>query len=90
MTPAFVEFDMSAEGFGCLYLPSIAPQSTPSQTVVNVGMATTTDSANISGVGTGNVDILSSVLVFLNHLEKRTIRAAQLHVVIQCNYRRYE
>ncbi|XP_049867714.1 WD repeat and FYVE domain-containing protein 3 isoform X4 [Pectinophora gossypiella] len=25
--PPFVEFDMSAEGFGCLYLPSIAPQS---------------------------------------------------------------
>ncbi|XP_071808138.1 WD repeat and FYVE domain-containing protein 3-like isoform X3 [Asterias amurensis] len=53
VTPAFVEFDMSAEGFGCLYLPSIAPQSTPSQTVVNVGIAATADSANISGVGTG-------------------------------------
>ncbi|XP_046392591.1 WD repeat and FYVE domain-containing protein 3 isoform X2 [Ischnura elegans] len=25
--PPFVEFDMSAEGFGCLYLPSLAPQS---------------------------------------------------------------
>nr|CDS28413.2 hypothetical transcript [Hymenolepis microstoma] len=24
--PAFVEFDMSVEGFGCLFLPSIAPQ----------------------------------------------------------------
>ncbi|XP_038062031.1 WD repeat and FYVE domain-containing protein 3-like isoform X2 [Patiria miniata] len=53
VTPAFAEFDMSAEGYGCLYLPSIAPQSTPSQTVVSVGMATTGDSANISGVGTG-------------------------------------
>lgn len=24
--PAFVEFDMSVEGFGCLFLPSLAPQ----------------------------------------------------------------
>ena len=55
VTPAFVEFDMSAEGFGCLYLPSIAPQSSPSQTVVNVGIAATVDSANISGVGTGTI-----------------------------------
>lgn len=27
--PAFVEFDMSAEGFGCLFLPSIAPNGFP-------------------------------------------------------------
>lgn len=25
--PPFVEFDMTAEGFGCLYLPSISPQA---------------------------------------------------------------
>lgn len=26
LNPAFVEFDMSVEGFGCIFLPSIAPQ----------------------------------------------------------------
>ena len=26
--PAFVEFDMSADGFGCLFLPAVAPQPT--------------------------------------------------------------
>lgn len=28
-SPPFVEFDMQPEGFGCLYLPSVAPQSLP-------------------------------------------------------------
>jgi hypothetical protein len=27
--PSFIEFDMSAEGFGCLFLPSIAPNGYP-------------------------------------------------------------
>lgn len=41
--PPFVEMDMSAEGFGCLYLPSVAPQSP------NVGG--NLDSAIIGGIG---------------------------------------
>lgn len=45
--PPFVEMDMSAEGFGCLYLPSIAPQS-PS----NVGAGL--DGATIGGIGSGD------------------------------------
>ncbi|OXA60252.1 WD repeat and FYVE domain-containing protein 3 [Folsomia candida] len=42
--PSFIEFDMSAEGFGCLFLPSIAPsglQATPdfsSATLLATGM----------------------------------------------------
>ena len=38
ITPAFVEFDMSAEGFGCLYLPSVAPQCPHSPSVVSTSM----------------------------------------------------
>ena len=53
VTPSFVEFDMGAEGYGCLYLPSIAPQTTPSQSAVAVGMATGSDATIISGIGTG-------------------------------------
>lgn len=44
--PPFVEMDMAAEGFGCLYLPSIAPQS-PN---VNSNL----DSSIIGGIGTGD------------------------------------
>lgn len=44
--PPFVEMDMSAEGFGCLYLPSVAPQSP------NAGGSI--DSAIIGGIGTGD------------------------------------
>ncbi|XP_061175428.1 WD repeat and FYVE domain-containing protein 3-like isoform X2 [Saccostrea echinata] len=51
VTPAFVEFDMTTEGFGCLYLPSIAPQGPPTPSVVSgvVGV----DSTVIGGIGTG-------------------------------------
>lgn len=45
--PPFVEMDMSAEGFGCLYLPSIAPQS-PSNVGGNL------DGATIGGIGSGD------------------------------------
>lgn len=45
--PPFVEFDMSAEGFGCLYLPSIAPQSPSAPSVVS-----TVDSNVLGGIGT--------------------------------------
>lgn len=51
MTPSFIEFDMSAEGFGCLYLPSIAPQGPPTPSVGSgVGGS---DPVVIGGIGTG-------------------------------------
>ncbi|XP_071507653.1 WD repeat and FYVE domain-containing protein 3-like [Diadema antillarum] len=53
LTPAFVEFDMSGEGCGCLYLPSIAPQVSPTQSVVSVGMASGGDGTISSGIGSG-------------------------------------
>ena len=31
--PSFVEFDMSVDGFGCLFLPAISPQVTPGKVV---------------------------------------------------------
>lgn len=48
--PPFVELDMSAEGFGCLYLPSIAPQNAVIPSVVQTGDATI-----IGGIGGGNL-----------------------------------
>lgn len=51
--PAFVEFDMNVEGYGCLYLPSIAPQATTSQAVVTVGMNTGNSGETHGGIGTG-------------------------------------
>lgn len=44
--PPFVEMDMSSEGFGCLYLPSIAPQS-PS-------IGSSLDGSVIGGIGSGD------------------------------------
>ncbi|XP_041362357.1 WD repeat and FYVE domain-containing protein 3-like isoform X2 [Gigantopelta aegis] len=52
VTPAFVEFDMSAEGFACLYLPSIAPQGPPTPSVVG-GVVGTSEPVVIGGVGSG-------------------------------------
>lgn len=46
--PPFVEFDMSAEGFGCLYLPSIAPQAP-----VLVAGTTIEAGATVGGIGSG-------------------------------------
>lgn len=46
--PPFVEFDMSAEGFACLYLPSIAPQSPTAPSVVS-GL----DPSVVGGIGAG-------------------------------------
>ncbi|GBP47766.1 WD repeat and FYVE domain-containing protein 3 [Eumeta japonica] len=46
--PPFVEFDMSAEGFGCLYLPSIAPQS------ANLNALGTQDNSTLGGIGSGD------------------------------------
>ncbi|XP_066149954.1 WD repeat and FYVE domain-containing protein 3 [Euwallacea fornicatus] len=48
-SPPFVEFDMSAEGFGCLYLPSIAPQSLLTPSVVS-GLESTIS----GGIGSGD------------------------------------
>lgn len=44
--PPFVEMDMSSEGFGCLYLPSIAPQA-PS-------IGSSLDGSVIGGIGSGD------------------------------------
>lgn len=53
ITPSFVEFDMSSEGFGCLYLPSIAPQGPAAPSVVSTGMIGTSDQPVIGGIGSG-------------------------------------
>ncbi|XP_043641336.1 WD repeat and FYVE domain-containing protein 3 [Drosophila teissieri] len=45
--PPFVELDMSAEGFGCLYLPSLAPQATATA-------GGTIDANSIGGIGAGD------------------------------------
>lgn len=51
--PPFTEFDMAAEGFGCLYLPSVAPQSPNGPSVVNVATLTTADTSVVGGIGAG-------------------------------------
>ena len=53
ITPAFVEFDLSAEGFGCLYLASIAPQGPPTPSVVGAGMIGGSDPGVVGGIGSG-------------------------------------
>ncbi|KAG5280786.1 hypothetical protein AALO_G00064010 [Alosa alosa] len=50
VTPAFVEFDTSLEGFGCLFLPSLAPHNAPSNNANTSGVS---DGAVLSGMGTG-------------------------------------
>ena len=55
ITPAFVEFDMNAEGFGCLYLPSIAPQGPPTPSVVGSGMMGGSDAGVVGGIGSGEL-----------------------------------
>ncbi|XP_013358180.1 PREDICTED: WD repeat and FYVE domain-containing protein 3 isoform X2 [Chinchilla lanigera] len=50
VTPAFVEFDASLEGFGCLFLPSLAPHNAPTNNAVTTGL---TDGAVVSGIGSG-------------------------------------
>ena len=53
ITPAFVEFDLGAEGFGCLYLASIAPQGPPTPSVVGAGMIGGSDPGVVGGIGSG-------------------------------------
>ncbi|XP_025070807.1 WD repeat and FYVE domain-containing protein 3 isoform X7 [Alligator sinensis] len=50
VTPAFIEFDTSLEGFGCLFLPSLAPHNAPTNNAVTTGLI---DGAVVSGIGTG-------------------------------------
>lgn len=47
--PPFIEMDMSLEGFGSIFLPSLSPQATTSATnTIEV------DGQNIGGIGTGD------------------------------------
>ncbi|KAG7490175.1 hypothetical protein JOB18_029475 [Solea senegalensis] len=51
VTPAFVEFDTSLEGFGCLFLPSVAPpHNSPSSATTSSAV---TDGTVLSGMGSG-------------------------------------
>ncbi len=52
--PPFVEFDMTPEGFGCLLLPSVAPTSAHSASVVGVSSLAAQESNVIGGIGTGD------------------------------------
>ena len=49
--PSFVEFNMSAEGFGCLYIPNLSPQ--PVKASGNSGSITTTGQNVSGGIGQG-------------------------------------
>ncbi|XP_024909182.1 WD repeat and FYVE domain-containing protein 3 isoform X1 [Cynoglossus semilaevis] len=51
VTPAFIEFDTSLEGFGCLFLPSVAPpHNNPSSSATTSAVA---EGAVLSGMGSG-------------------------------------
>ena len=51
---SFVEFNMYVEGFGCLFLPSIAPQLTNAPSIVAMGMVSVGNDLSVNGgVGTG-------------------------------------
>ena len=52
--PPFIEFDMSSEGFGCLYIPSLSPQTSHTASVVGVNSLASNESAVIGGVGVGD------------------------------------
>jgi hypothetical protein len=50
----FVEFNMFVEGFGCLFLPSIAPQLTNAPSIVAMGMVSVGNDVSVNGgVGSG-------------------------------------
>ena len=51
--PPFVEFDMSSEGFGCLYVPSLAPQSSAPGSIGSVNALASQDSTVNGGIGLG-------------------------------------
>lgn len=51
---SFVEFNMFVEGFGCLFLPSIAPQLTNAPSIVAMGMVSVGNDISVNGgVGSG-------------------------------------
>ncbi|XP_073985786.1 WD repeat and FYVE domain containing 3 bchs [Rhodnius prolixus] len=52
-SPPFVEMDMSGEGFGCLYLASVAPQSIGPTSIVNVTTSLST-ADSVQGIGAGD------------------------------------
>lgn len=53
----FVEFNMMVEGFGCLFLPSIAPQLTNAPSIVAMGMVSVGNDLSVNGgVGSGNLN----------------------------------
>lgn len=58
---------MSAEGFGCLYLPSIAPQS------ANLNALGTQDSATLGGIGSGIISSSLSIDVAVDVLTERCV-----------------
>lgn len=49
----FVEFNMQIEGFGCIFLPSIAPQLSSPPSIVAMGMVSVGSDVNVVG-GIGN------------------------------------
>ena len=51
ITPPFVELSMGYEGFGCLFIPSMAPQGPPNPSVV--GVTGSTDVTIVGGIGSG-------------------------------------
>lgn len=54
--PPFVEFDMGPEGFGCLFMPSLAPTSAHSAAASMVGVSSlaSQESSVIGGIGLGD------------------------------------
>lgn len=58
--PSFVEFDMTPEGFGCLFLPSIAPQSVGGSSVVTSALSNAEINV-IGGIGSGKLMKRSSL-----------------------------
>ena len=51
--PPFIEFDMAPEGFGCLYLPSLAPSS-PHTASSGIGSLASQEGTVIGGIGLGD------------------------------------
>ena len=49
MGTSFVEFNMFVEGFGCIFLPSIAPQFISSPSIVAMGMVSVNHDIGVNG-----------------------------------------
>jgi hypothetical protein len=55
----FIEFNMFIEGFGCIFLPSIAPQLVSPPSIVAMGMVSVGHDLNVNGgVGIGELSYL--------------------------------